>query len=137
MALLSLTPFREISTPDLIAMAQVMPGGTKVQIPDRLTAIVLILGFPACGHGLGQNLPADYIRRANAPLSVADGNVLSDRASILVHRVRPNHGALLRDRDIHFSDDLAIVVADVHRILFSFLDLRLRYGGISGTATGR
>ena len=29
---------------DLIAMAQAMPGGTKVQIPDRLTAIVLILG---------------------------------------------------------------------------------------------
>ena len=44
MALLNLTIFQEISTPDLIAMAQVLPGGTKVQIPDRLTAIVLILG---------------------------------------------------------------------------------------------
>ena len=44
MALLNLTAFREISTSDLIAMAQAMPGGTKVQIPDRLTAIVLILG---------------------------------------------------------------------------------------------
>jgi hypothetical protein len=43
-ALLSLTTFQDISTPDLIAMAQAMPGGTKVQIPDRLTAIVLILG---------------------------------------------------------------------------------------------
>jgi|HubBroStandDraft_5_1064220.scaffolds.fasta_scaffold128898_3 hypothetical protein len=44
MALLNLIAFREISTPDLIAMAQATPGGTKVQIPDRLTAIVLILG---------------------------------------------------------------------------------------------
>lgn len=43
-ALLNLTAFREISTPDVIAMAQAMPGGTKVNIPDRLTAIVLILG---------------------------------------------------------------------------------------------
>jgi hypothetical protein len=44
MALLNLTIFQKISTPDLIAMAQAMPGGTKVQVPDRLTAIVLILG---------------------------------------------------------------------------------------------
>ena len=44
MALLNLTAFQDISTEDLIAMAQSMPGGTKVQIPDRLTAIVLILG---------------------------------------------------------------------------------------------
>jgi len=48
-ALLNLTAFREISTPDLIAMAQAMPGGTKVQIPDRLTAIVLILGTRPVG----------------------------------------------------------------------------------------
>ena len=44
MALLNLTAFREISTDELITMAQALPGGTKVQIPDRLTAIVLILG---------------------------------------------------------------------------------------------
>ena len=44
MALLNLTAFQEISTPDLIAMAQVLPGGAKVHIPDRLTAIVLLLG---------------------------------------------------------------------------------------------
>jgi hypothetical protein len=43
-ALLNLTTFQDISTDDLIATAQAMPGGTKVQIPDRLTAIVLILG---------------------------------------------------------------------------------------------
>ena len=44
MALLNLTIFQEISTDELITMAQALPGGTKVQIPDRLTAIVLILG---------------------------------------------------------------------------------------------
>ena len=44
MALLNLTAFQEISTDQLMAMAQAMPGGTKVQIPDRLAAIVLLLG---------------------------------------------------------------------------------------------
>jgi hypothetical protein len=44
MALLSLTAFRELTTSDLIAMARALPGGTKVSIPDRLTAIVLLLG---------------------------------------------------------------------------------------------
>jgi len=44
MALLNLTAFQEISSQDLIAMAQALPGGTKVHIPDRLTAIVLLLG---------------------------------------------------------------------------------------------
>ena len=44
MALLNLTAFQEISTPDLIAMAHALPGGTKVDIADRLTAIVLLLG---------------------------------------------------------------------------------------------
>ena len=43
-ALLNLTAFQEISTDELITMAHALPGGTKVQIPDRLTAIVLILG---------------------------------------------------------------------------------------------
>lgn len=44
MALLNLTAFQEICTEDLITMAQALPGGTKVHIPDRLTAIVLLLG---------------------------------------------------------------------------------------------
>jgi hypothetical protein len=44
MALLNLTAFQDISTDDLIAMAHALPGGTKVHIADRLTAIVLILG---------------------------------------------------------------------------------------------
>ena len=43
-ALMSLTAFQEISTQDLIASARSLPGGTKVQIPDRVTAIVLLLG---------------------------------------------------------------------------------------------
>jgi len=44
MALLNLTAFQDISTDDLLAMAHALPGGTKVDIPDRLTAIVLLLG---------------------------------------------------------------------------------------------
>jgi hypothetical protein len=43
-ALMSLTAFQEISTQDLIASARSLPGGTKVHIPDRATAIVLLLG---------------------------------------------------------------------------------------------
>jgi hypothetical protein len=43
-ALMSLTAFKEVSTQNLIAMARALPGGTKVHIPDRLTAIVLLLG---------------------------------------------------------------------------------------------
>jgi hypothetical protein len=44
MALLNLTTFHDISTDELIAMARALPGGTKVDIPNRLTAIVLLLG---------------------------------------------------------------------------------------------
>jgi hypothetical protein len=44
MALKSLIAFKEISTQDLIASARSLPGGTKVHIPDRVTAIVLRLG---------------------------------------------------------------------------------------------
>ena len=42
--MLNRTAFKEISTQNLIAMARALPGGTKVHIPDRLTAIVLLLG---------------------------------------------------------------------------------------------
>jgi len=43
-ALLNLTAFKEISNQSLIAMARALPGGTKVHIPDRVTAIALLLG---------------------------------------------------------------------------------------------
>jgi hypothetical protein len=43
-ALMNLTAFQKISTQNLIAMAHALPGGTKVHIPDRLTAIVFLLG---------------------------------------------------------------------------------------------
>ena len=43
-ALLSIAAYKGIPTPQLIAMARALPGGTKVHIPDRLTAIVLLLG---------------------------------------------------------------------------------------------
>jgi hypothetical protein len=44
MALMSLTAFQEIGTQDLMSSARSLPGGTKVHIPDRVTAIVLLLG---------------------------------------------------------------------------------------------
>jgi hypothetical protein len=50
-ALLNLTAFKEISTHNLMAMARALPGGTKVHIPDRLTAIVLLLGTQAVDLG--------------------------------------------------------------------------------------
>ena len=50
-ALLTLTAFQTVSTQDLIAMARAVPGGTKVHIPDRLTAIVLLLGTQAVDLG--------------------------------------------------------------------------------------
>ena len=42
--LLNLNAFKNLATHDLLAMARAIPGGTKVHIPDRLTAIVLLLG---------------------------------------------------------------------------------------------
>jgi hypothetical protein len=48
-ALMKLPAFQEIDTEDLIAMARAMPGGTKVSVPDRLTAIVLLLGTRTVG----------------------------------------------------------------------------------------
>jgi hypothetical protein len=43
-ALLNLIAFKNFTTQDLIAMARAVPGGTKVHIPDRVTAITLLLG---------------------------------------------------------------------------------------------
>jgi hypothetical protein len=43
-ALLSLAAYKHIPTEQLIAAARALPGGTKVRCPDRLTAIVLLLG---------------------------------------------------------------------------------------------
>ena len=43
-ALLSLAAYKDIPTPQLIAAARALPGGTKVHVPDRLSAIVLLLG---------------------------------------------------------------------------------------------
>lgn len=63
---------------------------------------------------LGQNLSADHIRRADFALIVADGDVLSDRTSIVVERVCVDDGAVLGNRHIHFPDDLALVVVNQH-----------------------
>jgi hypothetical protein len=42
--LLNIAAFKNYTTEDLIAMARALPGGTKIHIPDRFTAIVLLLG---------------------------------------------------------------------------------------------
>jgi hypothetical protein len=47
--LLNLAAFKNYTTEDLIAMARALPGGTKVHIPDRLTAIALLLGTRTAG----------------------------------------------------------------------------------------
>lgn len=43
-ALLNIAVYKEISTSRLIEAARALPGGTKVAVPDRLTAIALLLG---------------------------------------------------------------------------------------------
>ena len=43
-ALLNLAAYKEIPTEQLIAAARALPGGTTVHIPDRVTAIVVLLG---------------------------------------------------------------------------------------------
>lgn len=50
-ALLNLASFQNYATHELIAMARALPGGTKVHITDRLTAIVLLLGTRAVSLG--------------------------------------------------------------------------------------
>jgi hypothetical protein len=43
-ALMRIAAYEEISTPQLVEAARALTGETKVEIPDRLTAIVLLLG---------------------------------------------------------------------------------------------
>jgi len=43
-ALLNLAAYKDIPTQQLIAAARALPGGTKVHIPDRVTAIAVLLG---------------------------------------------------------------------------------------------
>jgi hypothetical protein len=52
-ALMRIAAYEEISTPQLIEAARALPGGTKVHIPDYLTAIVLLFGNPAFRSELG------------------------------------------------------------------------------------
>jgi hypothetical protein len=62
-ALLKLPEFKNSATHDLIAMARALPGGTKVHIPDRLTAIVLLLGTrlaPTAESSLGPHSSCEF-----------------------------------------------------------------------------
>ena len=47
--LLKIPEFKIFATHELVAMARALPGGTKVHISDRLTAIALLLGTRAAG----------------------------------------------------------------------------------------
>ena len=49
--LMNLPAFKEISAQALTAMARAVPGGVNVQIPDRLTAIALLLGTRSLDPG--------------------------------------------------------------------------------------
>ena len=44
MALMNLSDYRNISTEQLLAMARGLPGGRKVDLPDRITTIAFLLG---------------------------------------------------------------------------------------------
>lgn len=42
--MLNLPRFKSVDVTDLIKMAKLVPGGNKVNVSDRLTAIVLLIG---------------------------------------------------------------------------------------------
>src|SRR5436853_7897378 len=54
------------------------------------------------------------VRRADLPLIVSDGNVLSDRTSVVVHRVRDNLLPFVGEAGIDLSDYFSLVVATQH-----------------------
>src|SRR5947208_613121 len=62
---------------------------------------------------LRQNLPEDVLR-TDIALTVADGNVLGDRTSVVVDRIGRDHSAFPCDRSVHFADNLASVITDYH-----------------------
>src|ERR1039458_2052944 len=72
------------------------------------------LGNPACGSGLGQNLAADHIRRANLPFIVADADVLDNRIAAIIDSVRDNAVSLVREAAVDLSDHFSVVVANLH-----------------------
>jgi len=43
-ALMNLVDYRNISTEQLMEMARALPGGRKVDLPDRITIIAFLLG---------------------------------------------------------------------------------------------
>ena len=66
-ALLNLSAFKNFTTQDLIAMARAVPGGTKVHIPDRLTAIVLLLGTRPRTTTTAESFPGSHLSCELAP----------------------------------------------------------------------
>lgn len=66
-ALLNLPEFKNFATHELIAMARAVPGGTKVRILDRVTAIVLLLGTRPVDLGYGRILEPITVVVRTAP----------------------------------------------------------------------
>src|ERR1019366_6935442 len=71
-------------------------------------------GHPASGSGLGENLAADHIRRADFPFIVADTDVLDNRIAAIIDSVRDNAFPLIREAATDLSDQIAVVVANLH-----------------------
>ena len=113
-ALMRIAAYEKISTPQLIEAARALPGGTKVHIPGSPHRDCSPSGSPAFRSELGQNLPADNVRRANVALRVTNGYVLNDGASTAVGRIRPHDGALLGEYGVHFTYDLTGIISDQH-----------------------
>jgi hypothetical protein len=55
-ALLSLVDYKDIPTDQLKQMARLVPGGSRVHLPDRVTTIAFLLGTKQVGLALMQTL---------------------------------------------------------------------------------
>src|ERR1035437_2997648 len=111
----SMMSFLVTSAPLELGSDSVPSDVLREHAPDRLTGLVLMhVGNRACGSGLGQNLAADHIRRANFPFIVADADVLDNRIAAIIERIRDNALSLIRESAVDFSDYFSVVVANLH-----------------------
>jgi hypothetical protein len=62
---------------------------------------------------LRQKFP-EYVLGTGIAVTVEDGDVLGDRHARRCRLCSSESRALLRDRGIHFTDDLIIIIADQH-----------------------
>ena len=86
----------------------------REHVPDPSHSVSPLVANPDCGSRLGQNLAADHIRRADFPFIVTDADVLDNRITVIIDRVRDNAIPLIREAAIDLSDHLSPVVANLH-----------------------